>query len=127
MTKRNANPPPSVSSSVLSSAASHKPSMSLLGTDSEDEDMELLPSRRGGRGRGRGGTADPISLLERFEASGITSAGGRRKGGAGRSSRGATTEEPEVSSPMHSAPATPLRERTPRYTSGGESDGEEGE
>lgn len=109
MTRRNVNPPPSVST--------HKPpSMSLLGTDSEDEDseMRMLPSRKAGRGPA---AADPISLLERFEASGITSGGD--SGGVKRRGRPqARDPNSEVSSPMHSAPATPLRQRTPRYMSG---------
>jgi hypothetical protein len=129
MARRNANPPPSTS--VLSAAATHKASMSLLGTDSEDEELEMrmLPSGRGRRGAP---SADSISLLDRFEASGITSGGGgggKRNQRTGRSrargDREIDSASPEVSSPMHSAPATPLRERTPRYASG-ESDGEEG-
>jgi hypothetical protein len=90
-------------------------SVSLLATDSEDE-LEPLPSRRRGDG---GGT----SLLERFEASGITrrapvpQAAGRARAVAG------TEVDSEISSPMHSAPSTPLREkRRPRYK---DSDGEE--
>lgn len=89
-------------------------SASLLGQDSEDE-IEL-PSRR---------TGEPISLLDRFEASGITRKAPmpKSKGGSGVGGSNDRSEvDSVISSPMHSTPNTPLRERRPRYRDQGEGD-----
>eukprot|EP00604_Paraphysomonas_vestita_P000746 CAMPEP_0174825246 /NCGR_PEP_ID=MMETSP1107-20130205/42570_1 /TAXON_ID=36770 /ORGANISM="Paraphysomonas vestita, Strain GFlagA" /LENGTH=196 /DNA_ID=CAMNT_0016056673 /DNA_START=2082 /DNA_END=2672 /DNA_ORIENTATION=- len=96
---------------------SQKPSdpqvMNLLANDSGDDlDSRGLGSRSGNNNGG----GESLSLLDRFEASGITRRApmsGRRGQGQGQG-QNQGYESDIVSSPMHSAPSTPIRERRPR-------------
>lgn len=107
MTKRNPTAKPVDTPGDMS--VLQQASRSLLNPDSDDE-IEL-PSRKRG---------EPISLLDRFEASGIT-----RKAPIPKSKGPSERSEIDsaISSPMHSTPSTPIRERRPRYRDQ-ENDGE---